>query len=76
MLLAVSDATPAVPVFVAAMLAVNGDAAATQGIGIMTEARWNHTYDFLVKADLLKASTDWRKAFTLDYVKDLHIMMA
>jgi hypothetical protein len=29
-----------------------------------------------VKADLLKASTDWRKAFTLDYVKDLHIMMA
>jgi NitT/TauT family transport system substrate-binding protein len=55
---------------------LNGDAAATEGIGIMTEARWNKTYDFLVKADLLKASTDWKKAFTLDYVKDLHIMMA
>jgi NitT/TauT family transport system substrate-binding protein len=55
---------------------LNGDAAATQGIGIMTEARWRATYDFLVKADLLKASTDWKSAFTTDFVKDLHIMMA
>ena len=42
----------------------------------MTEARWNKTFDFLVKAGLLKPSTNWRNAFTLDYVKDLHIMMA
>ena len=42
----------------------------------MTEARWKATYDFLVKADLLKASTDWKSAFTTDFVKDLHIMMA
>jgi NitT/TauT family transport system substrate-binding protein len=58
------------------MKILNGDAAATQGIGIMTEARWQHTYDFLVKADLLKASTDWRQGFTTEFVKDLHIMMA
>ena len=55
---------------------LDGDAAATMGIGTMTEARWKATYDFLVKADLLKASTDWKSAFTTDFVKDLHIMMA
>ncbi len=55
---------------------LNGDAAAAQGIGIMTDARWKATYDFLVKANLLKASTDWKSAFTTAFVKDLHIMMA
>ena len=55
---------------------LNGDAAATQGIGVMTDARWQKTCDFLLKAELLKPSTDWRKAFTTDFVKDLHIMMA
>ncbi len=55
---------------------LNGDAAATQGIGVMTDARWQRTYNFLVKAELLKPSTDWRRAFTTDYVKDLHIIMA
>ncbi len=55
---------------------LDGDAAATQGIGIMTDARWQATYDFLVKADLLKASTPWKSAFTTEFVKDLHIMMA
>jgi NitT/TauT family transport system substrate-binding protein len=58
-----------------ALKVLNGDAAATQGIGVMTEERWHRTYEFLVKANLLKSSTDWKKAFTLDYVKDLHIMM-
>jgi hypothetical protein len=29
-----------------------------------------------VKADLLKASTNWKSAFTTEFVKDLHIMMA
>jgi NitT/TauT family transport system substrate-binding protein len=55
---------------------LNGDAAATQGIGVITEARWQATYDFLVKADLLKASTNWKSAFTTEFVKDLHIMLA
>ena len=58
------------------MKILNGDAAATQGIGVMTEARWQATYDFLVKANLLNASTDWHKAFTTEFVKDLHITMA
>jgi NitT/TauT family transport system substrate-binding protein len=55
---------------------LDGDAAATQGIGVMTEARWQATYDFLVKANLLKASTNWKSAYTTEFVKDLHIMMA
>ncbi len=55
---------------------LDGDAAATLGIGIMTEARWQATYDFLVKAGLLKPSIDWKSAFTTEFVKDLHIMMA
>jgi len=59
-----------------ALKVLNGDAAATEGIGVMTDARWNRTYDFLVKANLLKPETDWRRAYTLDYVKDLHIMMS
>ena len=55
---------------------LDGDAAATQGIGIMTEPRWQATYDFLVKAGLLKDPVDWKSAFTTEFVKDLHIMMA
>jgi NitT/TauT family transport system substrate-binding protein len=55
--------------------AVNAGDAATAGIGIMTEARWEKTRDFLVAGNLLKADTDWKKAFTTEYVKDLKIMM-
>ena len=55
---------------------LDGDTAATQGIGTMTDARWQATYDFLVKAALLKPSTNWKSAFTTEFVKDLHIMMA
>lgn len=51
----------------------DGGDAATAGAGIMTEARWKQTYDFMVKAGLLKAETDWRKAFTTQFVKDLKI---
>lgn len=51
----------------------SGDAA-TQGIGIMTPARWEQTYKFMVSAKLLKADTDWKKAFTTKFVKDLKVM--
>lgn len=52
----------------------DGGDAATMGAGIMTEARWKQTYDFMVKAGLLKAETDWKKAYTTQFVKDLKIM--
>ncbi len=55
--------------------AVEGGDAATMGIGIMTEERWQKTRNFLVQSNLLKADTDWKQAFTTDYIKDLKITM-
>ncbi len=48
--------------------------AATKGIGTMTEARWQQTRDFLVKADLLKPTVDWKKAFTTRFTDGLKIL--
>ncbi len=52
----------------------DGGDAATQGAGVITEARWRATYDYMVRAGLLKADTDWRRAFTTQFVRDLKIM--
>ena len=54
---------------------INGGDAATMGIGIMTEDRWRKTRDFMVQFGLLKDTTDWKSAYTTDFVKDLHIMI-
>ena len=53
--------------------AVDGGDAATMGIGMMTEARWKQTYDFLVAGGLLKPDVDWKSGFTDRFVKDLKI---
>ena len=53
--------------------AINGGDAATMGVGIMTPVRWKATYDFLVAGGLLDPKTDWHKAFTDRFVKDLKI---
>ena len=52
---------------------VDGGDAKTMGIGIMTEQRWKATYDLMVQSDLLPKDTDWTKAFTTQFVKDLKI---
>ena len=52
----------------------DGGDAAKLGAGIMTDARWEQTYKFMVAAGLLKADTDWKKAYTTQFVKDLKIM--
>jgi NitT/TauT family transport system substrate-binding protein len=52
---------------------LDGGDAATMGIGIMTEARWKATYDFLVAEGLLDKAVDWKKGFTTEFVKDLKI---
>jgi NitT/TauT family transport system substrate-binding protein len=52
---------------------VDGGDAKTMGIGIMTEERWKATDDFMVNSDLLPKDTDWRKAYTTEFVKDLKI---
>jgi NitT/TauT family transport system substrate-binding protein len=52
----------------------DGGDAATLGAGVMTDARWEQTYKFMVSAGLLKADTDWKKAYTTRFVKDLKVM--
>ena len=52
---------------------VDGGDAKTMGIGIMTGQRWKATYDLMVQSDLLPKDTDWTKAFTTQFVKDLKI---
>jgi NitT/TauT family transport system substrate-binding protein len=64
---------------VARMKAMNvlgkGDAA-TKGIGTMTAARWQQTYEFLVAGNVLAPSTDWRAAFTTQCTDGLNILPA
>jgi NitT/TauT family transport system substrate-binding protein len=54
--------------------AVTTGDAAKMSIGVMTDLRWKATRDFLVRSSLLKESTDWKSAYTLDYVKSLHVV--
>ena len=54
--------------------AFDGGDAATLGAGVMTDARWKQTYDFMVAAGLLKADVEWKKAYTTQFVKDLKVM--
>jgi NitT/TauT family transport system substrate-binding protein len=53
---------------------VTGGDAAKQGILTMTDARWKQTFDFMVKAGLLKPAVDYRKAYSLDYVRDVRVL--
>ena len=55
--------------------ALDGGDAATLGIGIITEARWKASYDYMVEAGLLKPETDWKRAFTDQFVKSLKLSM-
>jgi NitT/TauT family transport system substrate-binding protein len=52
----------------------NGGDAARLGAGVITEARWKATYDFMVQAGLLKPETEWKKAFTTQFTKELRLM--
>ena len=55
---------------------VEGGDAAIQGIGTISAERWQKTRDFMVETNLLKADTDWRKAFNTDFVRDLRVLPA
>jgi NitT/TauT family transport system substrate-binding protein len=52
----------------------DGGDATRLGAGVITEARWKATYDFMVQAGLLKPETEWKKAFTTQFTKDLRLM--
>jgi NitT/TauT family transport system substrate-binding protein len=53
---------------------VDGGDAKTMGVGVMTNARWKADYDLMTADNLLPKDTDWTKAFTTQFVKDLGIM--
>jgi NitT/TauT family transport system substrate-binding protein len=53
--------------------ALDGGDAASLGLGIITAARWKQTYDFMVDAGLLDPKTEWQKAFTDRFIKDLKL---
>ena len=49
----------------------DGGDAAKLGAGIMTDARWDKTYNLMVTSELLKPMPNWKDAYTLQFVKDL-----
>ena len=53
---------------------VTGGDAKTQGILTMSDARWKQTFDFMAGAGLAKKDTDYRKAYTLEFVKAVKVL--
>jgi NitT/TauT family transport system substrate-binding protein len=53
---------------------VTGGDAARQGIMTMTDARWKRTFDFMVNAGLVDRKVDYRKAYTLELLKDVRVL--
>ena len=53
---------------------IDGGDAAKSGIGTMTDERWKKTHEYMVSAGLLKPDVDVRRAYTLQFVKDLRVM--
>ncbi|WDY59948.1 ABC transporter substrate-binding protein [Pseudomonas sp. PSKL.D1] len=53
---------------------VTGGEAASQGIGTMSDARWQATRDFMVEAGLLGATAPWQKAYTTRFVQQLNVL--
>ena len=53
---------------------IDGGDAAKMGIGAMTDERWKKTHEYMVSAQLLKPDVDVRRAYTLQFVKDIKVM--
>jgi NitT/TauT family transport system substrate-binding protein len=52
---------------------VAGGDAAKLGIFAMTDERWKRTSDFMLETKLLKPSVDYRRAYTLELIKDVRV---
>ena len=52
---------------------IDGGDAASEGWGTMTETRWRKTRDFMGSANLLDAATDWKQAYTTEFVQTMQI---
>jgi len=53
---------------------VEGGDAKKLGLFTMTDSRWKQTFEFMSKAGLVKPDVDYRKAYTLDFVKQVKIL--
>jgi NitT/TauT family transport system substrate-binding protein len=53
---------------------VAGGDAAKEGILTMTDARWKQTFDFMAGAGLIRRDVDYRKAYTLEFVKQVKVL--
>lgn len=53
---------------------VAGGDARTSGLFTMTDARWKQTFEFMREAKLLKPDTDYRKAYTLEFVNRVKVL--
>jgi NitT/TauT family transport system substrate-binding protein len=40
----------------------------------MTDARWRRTFEFMVEAKMVKPELDYRRAYTLELVKDVRVL--
>lgn len=54
---------------------VDGGDAQQQGIGIMTDERWKKLADLLIQVGVIKPTTDWKAAYTTEFVKGLGITL-
>jgi NitT/TauT family transport system substrate-binding protein len=53
---------------------VTGGDAERLGIMTMTDARWRRTFEFMVEAKMVKPGLDYRRAYTLELVKDVRVL--
>jgi NitT/TauT family transport system substrate-binding protein len=53
---------------------VTGGDAERLGILTMTDERWKRTFEFMVEAAMVKPGLDYRRAYTLDLVKDVRVL--
>lgn len=53
---------------------IDGGDAKTLGLFTMTDARWKQTFDFMAKAGLVKPDVDYKKAYTLEFVKQIKVL--
>lgn len=53
---------------------VDGGDAKQLGLFTMTHERWRQTFDFMAKAGLVKPGMDVRKAYTLEFVRQIKVL--
>jgi NitT/TauT family transport system substrate-binding protein len=53
---------------------LEGEEAASQGIGVMTDARWKSFFEVLVQAGLYAPDLDYKRGYTLQFIGKRHGM--